>query len=87
VRGLFLAGHDADFDLFEANAFQPSMQIAFRKAEPMIAIEFSSLGEVVLKQVQNHNLPTRPQDPMTRRDGLVRFLRVMQRLTEHHQID
>src|SRR2546425_11007436 len=57
MRRLFFAGDDADFDLLEARPLQPAMQIAFRKARPAVPVKFARLMEVVLEQVEDHDLP------------------------------
>ena len=62
MRRLLLAGDDADFDLLEAGRFEPAMQIALGKAEPAVAVELVRLLEVVLGEVENHDLAARLED-------------------------
>src|ERR1035437_8864333 len=66
MRRLFFARDDADFDFFETRFFQPTMQIAFRKTEPAVAVKFVRLLEVVLQQTQNHDLPAAAENPVRR---------------------
>src|ERR1035441_796463 len=86
VRGLFFAGHNADFDLLEAGLFEPPLQVAFGETRPTITIKIARPLEVVPGEVEYHDLSTRLEDAMGAADGLCRFLRMMQGLAEDHQI-
>ncbi len=61
MRRLFLGGDDADLNFFQACRFEPAVQIAFRKTQPAVAVEFARLVEVVLKQIKQQNLSVRLQ--------------------------
>jgi len=47
MRRLFLAGDHVDFDFFETGGFQPAMQVAVRKTQPTIAVEFTGFLKFV----------------------------------------
>src|SRR6266481_890448 len=54
---LIFPRHSRDFNLLEPGLFQPTVQVAFREPQPAVAIEFARPVEVMLGQIQNHNLP------------------------------
>ena len=62
MRRLFFAGDDADFNFLEPDFFQPALQVALRKTQPAVAIEFASPLEIVLEQLKNQNLTARTKD-------------------------
>ncbi len=56
---LFFARDHADLDFPEAGVFQPAVQVAFRKAEPAVAVGFVRLLKAVLEQIKNQDLAAR----------------------------
>lgn len=66
---LFLAGDGADFYLCEAGFLKPAMQITLGKTEPSVAVEFVSAVELVLQEVENHDLAADFEHFVCGRDG------------------
>ena len=83
---LFLTGDDADFDLLEPCPFEPTVQVAFGESEPAVAVKFAGLIEMVLEQVEDHDLAAGLEDAMTRGNGPGRLQGVMQRLAQDDQV-
>src|SRR5881296_1832281 len=63
MRRLFLARHDANLDFFETRLFEPAVQIAFGKTQPAIPINLARLPEIVLEEVEHHDLAAAAQHP------------------------
>src|SRR5207247_1874643 len=65
VGRLFLTGDEADFDLLESCPFEPTVQVAFGESEPAVAVKFAGLIEMVLEQVEDHDLAAGFENAMT----------------------
>jgi len=87
MRRLFLPRDHIYLNLLKSCGLQPAVQIALREPQPSIPIELVCLVEVVLEQIENHNLSARPQEAVRGLNRLRRICRVMQRLTQNNQID
>jgi hypothetical protein len=46
---LFLAGHDAQLDFFEAGQFQPMMQLALLKSRPTVPVQFAGFFKIMFQ--------------------------------------
>src|SRR5690242_8066315 len=87
MRWLFLGGDDADVYFLESGFLQPAMQVAFGKAQPPVAVKFVRLLEIVLEQVENHDLSAGLQNLVRAAQGGGGFFRVMQRLAQYHEVN
>ena len=85
--GLFFASDNADFDFLEPGRLEPLMHVAFGKTQPAVAVKLVGSVEFVLEQIKNHDLASRFDDFMDRGDGFVRFLGVVERLTEDRKVN
>ena len=65
---------------------QPAMQVILCEPEPPIAIQVAGLLEVMLQQIQNHDLSSRTQNLEGGVDRENRRSRMVQRLAQDHQI-
>src|SRR5213082_2201818 len=87
MRRLFLARHDADLDFLETGVFEPTVQIAFRETKPAVAVKLARFLEVVLEQIEDHDLPAGSQHFESRMDCVGRNRSVVQSLTEDDEIN
>src|SRR5947207_7927448 len=76
VWWLFFTRDDGNFDLFKSCCFEPPLQVAFGETKPGIAVKFAGLFELMLQQVEDHDLPAAAKDLKGRVDGSSRRFRV-----------
>ena len=61
MRRLSFACDIVDFNFFEPRFLKPIMQRVFCEPQPTIAIETLGLFKIVLEQINDDDLPVRPQ--------------------------
>lgn len=87
VRGLILAIDDTDFDAGEAGFFEPQVHVAFGEAEPAVTVEIAGLFELVLGEIEDHELAAGFEDLEGAGEGLRGIGGVVKGLTEDDEID
>ena len=83
VWRLFLARDHTDIDLAEPRGLQPPVEVAFREAQPPVAIDSPCLFELMTAQVQDDDLTARFQDAITGLKGGLHRENKLQRLGEN----
>src|SRR5436190_22151496 len=87
MRRLLFARDHTDFDLLEIRCFEPALKITLCETQPTIAIKFVCFLEFVLEQIENEKLSARLENSVCGLDRVFRFFRMMQRLTQNHEIN
>ena len=87
MRGLILAIDDTDFDAGEAGFFEPQVHVAFGEAEPAVTVEIAGLFELVLGEIEDHELAAGFEDLEGAGEGLRGMRGVVKGLAEDDEVD